>query len=369
MIPMSLKKIANITNGLLFGKNIIINNISINTKEIIPNTLFIALKGKQFDAHFFIKEAIKKGCSAIITNRKIISCISYIIVEDTTIALGQIAACLRNIINPKILAITGSCGKTSVKEMTASILKKKHNIIYTINNQNNHIGVPITLLKLKKTDKYAVVELGTNNPGEIDYISKITQPNIALINNIYYSHLEGFKSLLGISKEKSEILSYLKNKGTVIINLDSHHLSQWTKKIKNKKIFYFSIKKKKESDFFATNIKIHANQTCFTMHTPSGTINIVLPYLGYQSISNALAASALSFAVHIPLKQIQVGLLEAPIIPGRLEPIKLSKNTILINDTYNSNVASMIIAIKILEKMPGYKILVIGDMADRKSVV
>ncbi|WP_261979512.1 UDP-N-acetylmuramoyl-tripeptide--D-alanyl-D-alanine ligase [Buchnera aphidicola] len=245
MIPISLKKIASITNGFLYGKNIIINHISINTKKVIPNTLFIALKGNKFDAHNFIKEAIMKGCSAVITNRKIISCISYIIVEDTAIALGQIATWVRNITNPKILAITGSCGKTSVKEMTASILKKHHNIIYTMGNENNHIGVPITLLKLKQTDKYGVIELGSNNPGEIHYISKIAQPNIALINNIYYSHLEGFKSLLGISKEKSEILSYLKYKGIVIINLDSHHLSQWIKKIQNKKIFYFSIEKKK----------------------------------------------------------------------------------------------------------------------------
>ncbi|WP_261979793.1 UDP-N-acetylmuramoyl-tripeptide--D-alanyl-D-alanine ligase [Buchnera aphidicola] len=256
MIPMSLKKIANITNGLLYGENKIINNISINSKEITTNTLFIALKGKKFDAHIFIKEAVKKKCSAILTNKKIIYCISYIIVQDSTIALAKIATYLRNKINPKILAITGSCGKTSVKEMTASILKKRHNIIYTIHNENNHIGVPITLLKLKETDKYGVIELGTNHPGEIRYTSKITQPNIVLINNIYYSHLEGFKSLLGISKEKSEILSYLKNNGIVVINLDSHHLSQWTKKIKNKKILYFSIEKKKKVIFLLLILKL-----------------------------------------------------------------------------------------------------------------
>ncbi|WP_343154447.1 Mur ligase family protein [Buchnera aphidicola (Aphis aurantii)] len=255
MIPVSLKKIASITNGVLYGKNKIINNISINTKKIAPNTLFIAIKGKKFDAHLFIQEAIEQGCSAIITNRHITSYISYIVVQDTTIALGKIAHWLRNIINLKILAITGSCGKTSVKEMTVSILKKNKNIIYSSKNENNHIGVPITLLKLKKTDKYGVIELGTNNPGEMHYLSKITQPNIALINNIYHSHLEGFRSLLGISKEKSEILSHLKNQGIVIINLDSNHLSQWIKKIQNKKIFYFSIKKKKKVIFLLLILK------------------------------------------------------------------------------------------------------------------
>lgn len=255
MIPMSLKQIANITDGLLYGKNIIIDNISTNTKKFMPNSLFIALKGKKFDANSFIKEAITQGYEAVITNKKLTFCISYIVVKDTTIALGKIAAWIRNKINPTILAITGSCGKTSVKEMTASILKKTHKIIYTINNENNHIGVPITLLKLNKKDKYGVVELGTSNPGEMSYISQIAQPNVALINNIYYSHLEGFKSLLGISKEKSEILSHLNKQGIVIINLDSHHLSQWTKKIKNKKIFYFSIEKKKKVIFLLLTFK------------------------------------------------------------------------------------------------------------------
>ncbi|WP_238967842.1 UDP-N-acetylmuramoyl-tripeptide--D-alanyl-D-alanine ligase [Buchnera aphidicola] len=267
MISMSLKKIASITNGVLYGKNITIDHISINSKKILPNTLFIALKGNKFDGHMFIEEALAKGCCAIVTTKKIISFISYIIVEDTTIALGKIASLLRNIIQPKILAITGSCGKTSVKEMAASILQKTHHIIYTTNNENNHIGVPITLLKLKATDKYGLIELGTNNPGEIRYISKISQPNIALINNIYHSHLAGFKSLLGISKEKSEIFSYLKNNSIVIINLDSHHLSKWKKKIKNRKIFYFSIEKKKKVIFLLLILRfIHIKHVLSCIH-------------------------------------------------------------------------------------------------------
>lgn len=267
MIPMSLKKIASITNGELYGKNITIHHISINSKKIVPNTLFIALKGDKFDGNVFIEEAIKKGCCAVITNQKIISFISYIIVENTTIALGQIANSLRNTIQPKILAITGSCGKTSVKEMTASILQKKNNIIYTMNNENNHIGVPITLLKLKEIDKYGLIELGANNPGDIRYIANISEPNVALINNIYHSHLAGFKSLLGISKEKSEIFSYLKKNSIVIINLDSHHLSQWKKKIKNKKIFYFSIEKKKQAIFLLLILRfIHIKHVLSCIH-------------------------------------------------------------------------------------------------------
>ncbi|WP_261789575.1 Mur ligase family protein [Buchnera aphidicola] len=250
MIPLSLKKIATITNGQLYGKDFIINEIVINTKKITLGCLFIALKGKKFDAHIFIKKAVNKGCSAIISQKKINFNISYIIVEDTSIALGKIAAWIRQKINPKILAITGSCGKTSVKEMTKSILERNAKTISTIDNLNNHIGVPITLMRLTKKHKYGVIELGANNPGEIYYTANITQPNVVLINNIYYSHLEGFKSLLGVSKAKAEILSGLKSQGIVIINLDSNHLSQWKKEIKNKNIFYFSIQKKKKVIFF-----------------------------------------------------------------------------------------------------------------------
>lgn len=255
MIPLSLNKIASITNGKLYGKNLIIQNIITNSKKITAGCLFIALQGKKFDAHIFIEEALNKGCSAIITEKKIEFNSNHIIVENTTIALGQIANWIRKKVNPIILSITGSCGKTSVKEMIKSILNKYNNTISTIDNLNNHIGVPITLIRLKEKHKYGIIELGGNKPGEIYYTSNIAQPNVALINNIYYSHLEGFKSLLGVSKAKSEILSGLQSQGTVIINLDSHHISQWKKKIKNKKVIYFSIEKKKKVISFLKILK------------------------------------------------------------------------------------------------------------------
>jgi len=244
MISLSLKTIALITNGQLYGTDLFIDKIIIDTKKIIPGCLFIALIGKNFDAHVFIKDAIKKGCAAIITQKNIMFHTPYIIVENTSIALGQIASWIRKKTNTKILAITGSCGKTSVKEMTASILKKNGNTTYTIDNSNNNIGVPMTLLQLTREHKYAVIELGANKPGEISYSSNISQPEIILINNIHYAHLQGFKSLLGVSKAKSEIFSGLKSNGTVVINLDSHHLSKWKKDIKENKILFFSIKKK-----------------------------------------------------------------------------------------------------------------------------
>ncbi|WP_261979694.1 UDP-N-acetylmuramoyl-tripeptide--D-alanyl-D-alanine ligase [Buchnera aphidicola] len=251
MISLSLKTLASITNGKLYGINFFIDTIVIDTKKIIPGCLFIALIGHKFDGHIFIKDAIKNGCSAIISEKDIRDHnISYIVVQNTSIALGQIASYVRKITNPKILAITGSCGKTSVKEMTASILREKGNTIATIKNFNNNIGVSLTLLQLTKKHKYGVIELGASQPGEISYTSNISQPEVILINNIHYAHLTGFKSLLGVSKAKSEIFSGIKSNGTVIINLDSHHLSQWKKNIREKNILYFSIKKKNIAIFF-----------------------------------------------------------------------------------------------------------------------
>ncbi|WP_261979466.1 Mur ligase family protein [Buchnera aphidicola] len=264
MISLSLKKIASITHGKLHGTNLLIDKIIIDTKKIIPGCLFIALIGKKFDAHIFINEAIEKGCSSFITQKYIKSHISYIIVENTSIALGQIASWIRKKSHVKLLAITGSCGKTTVKEMTASILRKNGNTLSTIENLNNNIGVPMTLLQLTKEHKYAVIELGANKPGEISYTSNISKPEIILINNIHCAHLKGFKSLLGVSKAKSEIFSGLKTNGTVIINLDSHHLSKWKKDIKKNNILYFSIKKKNVVTFFVVILKfmymVHLSQ-------------------------------------------------------------------------------------------------------------
>jgi UDP-N-acetylmuramoyl-tripeptide--D-alanyl-D-alanine ligase len=244
MISTSLSKIASVVSGKLYGHNVIIENISIDSRKIASNCLFIPLIGKKFDAHLFIQNAIKNGCLAFLTQKKIKCFIPFIIVKNTLIALGSIAAWIRKRTNVKVVAITGSCGKTSVKDMTASILQKHGGTIHTINNNNNNIGVAITLLQLTYKHKYAVVELGANKPGEILYSSIISQPNIILINNIHYAHLKGFKSLIGVSKAKSEIFSGMQSNGTVVVNLDNHHISLWKKYIKNKTILYFSIKKK-----------------------------------------------------------------------------------------------------------------------------
>lgn len=246
MFYASLEIISKITNGTLYGyKKIIINNVSINSKNIIPGCLFIAIVGKKFNAHNFYKEAIYNGCSALLVQQKISVIFPQILVKNTIIALSQIAKWHRKQINPLVIAITGSVGKTTVKEMTASILNHYGKTLYTQDNFNNLIGVSITLLRLKKSHKFAVIELGANKPREIYSAVKIVHPFIVLINNIYPVHLEGFKSLSGISKAKQEIFSGMSRNGIVIINYDSNDWKSWKKKLKKSTVLFFSMNKKK----------------------------------------------------------------------------------------------------------------------------
>ncbi|XBC43503.1 MAG: UDP-N-acetylmuramoyl-tripeptide--D-alanyl-D-alanine ligase [Buchnera aphidicola (Meitanaphis flavogallis)] len=368
MIPISFYQICRITKGYFFNKNNVkINNlifhaISTDSRTITPGCLFIALIGKNFDAHNFVYAAMKKGATAVVLEKKLDIKLPQIVVQNTTLALGNIAFWIRQQSNASIIALTGSSGKTSVKEITTSILQCYGKTLSTFKNFNNNIGVPLTLLNLDLSYKYAVIEIGANHPKEILYATKLTNPNIALINNIYYSHLDGFKSLLGISKSKQEILCTLPKTGTAIFNADSHHWSRWKKNINSQNIIWFSIKKK--SQFFASNIVIDNTGSSFILHSPNGVINVNLPLLGFHNISNALAAAAIAITLNIPLQCIQLGLSKIPILSGRLETITLSQHKTIINDTYNANVASMIVAIKVLENMPGYKIFVSGDMSE-----
>jgi len=251
MIQISLNQLCSITNGMYFHNdtykknNLTFNAISIDSKKIIPGCLFIAILGKRFNAHRFINEAIIKGASAILVENKIKSDIPQIIVKDTTIALGKIAFWIRKQSKSHIIALTGSSGKTSVKEITTSILRHCGKTLSTFQNLNNNIGVPLTLLNLTSSHKYAVIEIGANHHKEISYSTQLTKPNIVLINNIHYSHLDGFKSLLGVSKAKQEIFIGLSKTGIAIFNADSHHWSRWKKNINTKNVIWFSIKKKR----------------------------------------------------------------------------------------------------------------------------
>ncbi|WMY97260.1 MAG: UDP-N-acetylmuramoyl-tripeptide--D-alanyl-D-alanine ligase [Arsenophonus sp.] len=380
MIPISIIQLTNITNGILYESNkktekdLFIENISIDSRKKQKNSLFIALKGNKYDSHFFVKDAIKSGAIILLLNQKINVKFPQIIVKDTRLAMGKIANWIRKKCNAKIIGITGSAGKTSVKEITASILSQSNSTLYTYKNNNNNIGVALTLFQLSTKNKYVVIEVGSNTFGEIEYISKIINPDSILINNIFHAHLDKFKSIKGVSKEKGEILSYLSKKGTGIFNLDSHDLKNWKSKFTDKQnIFYFSLFKKKNCHFYAKNIKTNINNVQFDMHTPIGILDKVLLNIpGIHNVSNVLAATAISISVGANLNHIYNGILNSKPIKGRLYPIILKKNKFVFDDTYNSNIGSMISAINFLSsQLNMYKVLVIGDTYElgKKSII
>ena len=363
MISVTLSQLTDILNGELQGADITLDAVTTDTRKLTPGCLFVALKGERFDAHDFADQAKAGGAGALLVSRPLDIDLPQLIVKDTRLAFGELAAWVRQQVPARVVALTGSSGKTSVKEMTAAILSQCGNTLYTAGNLNNDIGVPMTLLRLTPEYDYAVIELGANHQGEIAWTVSLTRPEAALVNNLAAAHLEGFGSLAGVAKAKGEIFSGLPENGIAIMNADNNDWLNWQSVIGSRKVWRFS-PNAANSDFTATNIHVTSHGTEFTLQTPTGDIDVLLPLPGRHNIANALAAAALSMAVGATLDAIKTGLANLKAVPGRLFPIQLNDNQLLLDDSYNANVGSMTAAVQVLSEMPGYRVLVVGDMAE-----
>lgn len=364
MIPVTLEQLAQLSGGELLGENITFSLATTDTREISQGSLFIALIGERFDAHQFAEQAVAAGASALLVSRQLPLPIPQVVVEDTRIAFGLLAAWVRQQVPAKVVGLTGSSGKTSVKEMTASILKQCGDTLYTAGNLNNDIGVPMTLLRLTPEHRYAVIEMGANHQGEIAYTTSLVKPEAALVNNLAAAHLEGFGSLAGVAKAKGEIFQGLPVGGIAILNAESNDWIHWETSLTDKQVLRFSADPVLAADYTATEIDITTQGTRFQLHTPQGECEILLPLPGRHNIANALAAAALAQAVGASLTAIAAGLKTLQSVPGRLFPIQLSEQVLLLDDSYNANVGSMTAAANVLSEMPGYRIMVAGDMGE-----
>lgn len=364
MIKMSLETLADITGGALIGDDVVFSTVSTDTRQVSSDSLFIALLGKQFDAHQFAPKALAQGARSLLVQYPLPLAMSQVVVKDTRLALGQLAAWVRRQVPARVVALTGSSGKSTVKEMTAAILRQCGETLYTDGNLNNDIGVPLTLLRLTSMHRYAVVELGASQPGDIAYSVKLTRPEAVLINNIAPAHLAGFGSLAGVAKGKGEIFDGISEGGRAIINNQSHDLAQWQSALSDKSVWTFSLDPRENCDFVAKKIRVDSGASSFLMQTPEGDIAIRLPLFGQHNVANALAASALALSVGSSLSAIQSGLSSLRPIPGRLFPIRLKEGVTLLDDTYNANPDSLRAAINVLGHTSGYRILVVGDMAE-----
>ncbi|WP_072570596.1 UDP-N-acetylmuramoyl-tripeptide--D-alanyl-D-alanine ligase [Enterobacter sp. SA187] len=363
MISVNLSQLAGILKGELIGSDLTIDAVTTDTRKLTPGCLFVALKGERFDAHDFAATAKEGGAGALLVSRKVECDLPQLLVKDTRLAFGELAAWVRQQVPTRVVALTGSSGKTSVKEMTAAILSQCGNTLYTAGNLNNDIGVPMTLLRLTPEHEFAVIELGANHQGEIAWTVSLTRPEAALVNNLAAAHLEGFGSLAGVAKAKGEIFTGLPQNGIAIMNADNNDWLNWQSVIGDRKTWRFS-PNAANSDFTATNIHVTSHGTEFTLQTPTGNVEVLLPLPGRHNIANALAATALSMAVGATLDAVKTGLAQLKAVPGRLFPIALGENQLLLDDSYNANVGSMTAAAQVLSEMPGYRVMVVGDMAE-----
>lgn len=363
MIPVSLNTLAEIAGGTLYGSDLTVTEVTTDTRKVTAGSLFIALVGERFDAHDFVGDAIANGAQALLVSKHLPVAVPQVVVEDTRLGFGRLAAWVRQQATARVVALTGSSGKTSVKEMTAAILRQCGETLYTAGNLNNDFGVPMTLLRLTAEHQYAVIELGANHQGEIAYTTDLVRPESALVNNLAAAHLEGFGSLAGVAKAKGEIFMGLPANGTAILNADSNDWPNWQAHLQGQTVWRFS-PDAAGCDFSAHDIRISHEGTHFVMATPRGEVAITLPLPGRHNIANALAAAALALSVDAPLSAVRQGLKTLQSVPGRLFPIRLSAHQLLLDDSYNANVGSMTAAAQVLSEMPGYRVMVTGDMAE-----
>ncbi|WP_208950010.1 UDP-N-acetylmuramoyl-tripeptide--D-alanyl-D-alanine ligase [Rahnella sp. ChDrAdgB13] len=364
MIRVSLQTLADALNAELVGADTQIDSVTTDTRQITEGCLFVALKGEKFDAHDFAADAVKAGAGALLVSKRLPVEVPQLVVADTRIALGQLGGWVRQQVPARVVGLTGSSGKTSVKEMTAAILRECGNVLYTAGNFNNDIGVPLTLLRLTAEHDFAVIEMGANHPGEIAYTTALARPETTLINNLSAAHLEGFGSLAGVARAKGEIFEGLPENGIAVINAESNDWANWQHKLTGKTVWQFSSAKNEGIDFNATDVRLSPLNTAFTLHSPKGSIDVSLPVPGRHNIANALAAAALALSVGASLENVRAGLKTLQSVKGRLFPIALSEGKTVLDDSYNANVGSMTAAAQVLSEMPGYRVMAVGDMAE-----
>ncbi len=358
---MRLLQAAEIVNGALHGEDAVFNDVSKDTRSIRQGDLYIAIKGERYDGHAFVEQAQQAGAAGALVQQQQNVALPQIDVPDTLAALGKLAANWRQRFDGVLIGLTGSNGKTTVKEMCRHILQQhagEQAVLATEGNLNNDIGMPLTLLKLRSHHRYAVIEMGANHMGEIDYLTHIAQPDIAILNNAGPAHLQGFGSLENVATAKAEIFRGLRTGGTAIINLDDRFASMWLQQCRDKNVVTFSYNNE-QADVFAHE-QDGAMQICTA--SEAHALNLAVP--GKHNVMNALAAAAACLSAGVRLADIAAALNRFENIAGRLRVITLPNGATLLDDTYNANPMSVKAGIDVLTARGGDSMLVLGDMGE-----
>lgn len=362
---LTLSELTNVLDARLISTDASFDGVSIDSRAITAGQLFIALTGPRFDGHDYLNDVAGKGAVAALVEREVPdSTLPQLLVKDTRQALGQLGALNRAAFTQPVAAITGSSGKTTVKEMLASILRTRGPVLATRGNLNNDLGAPLTLLELAPEHTAAVIELGASRLGEIAYTVGLTKPHVAILNNAGTAHVGEFGGPEKIVEAKGEIIDGLAADGVAVLNLDDKAFGIWKLRAGARKVLTFSLSNP-QADFYASDLCTDARGCpAFNLHTPEGVEHVQLNLLGTHNVANAMAAAAAAHALGVSLFGIATGL-------GAVQPVKgrtvaqLAKNGMrVIDDTYNANPTSMCAAVDILAGFSGRTVLVLGDIGE-----
>ena len=361
----SLAQITQITGGRLTPAEAetSVSGISTDSRKIQHGDLYVPLTGDHFNGHDFIADAVAKGAAATLTEQPLSGISAPLIqVADCLLALGLLAAFNRQQFTGPVVAVTGSAGKTSVKQLMASVLSQQLNTWMTQGNLNNHIGVPLTLLALTAQHEAAVIELGASAAGEIAYTAQWVQPHIGIITNAAEAHIEGFGSLQGVVQTKGELLDFIQPGGCAVLNADDEFYGQWAERAQGIRQLSFGLQA--HADVRAENIVSALDGSRFDLVYQGHRQAVKLPLLGQHNVRNALAVAAAAFALDIPLTAIVAGLEQATTVSGRLQWLHGQQGQRILNDAYNANPASVRAAVDVLALAADNGWLVLGDMAE-----
>lgn len=360
---LTLSQLAQNYGGTLMYPDCQFNSVSTDSRHIGEGQLFVALRGEHFDAHEFLPEVATRAVGMVVECPVKDINVPQWVVPDTTTALGQLARTNRDLFLGPVIAVTGSSGKTTVKEMIAAILQVSGSVLATPGNLNNHIGVPLTLFLLGSEHRFAVIEMGASALGEIEYLCRLARPDVALVNNVLPAHVEGFGSVENIAKGKGEIYQSLSTAGTAVINLDERYSDTWHG-LTEARVMTISLLNS-NADFTAKNIVLDdRGRAAFVLVTPAGEAAIKLSLSGQHNVGNALAAAACAYSAGAELGAIAAGLNHLKTVPGRLSFERLPNGATVIDDSYNANPGSVKAAIDTLVSLSGHSILVLGDMGE-----
>ena len=377
---MRISRAAEAIGATYTGRDAEFTAVNTDSRAIKAGDLFVALKGERFDGHAFVAQAAVAGAVAAIVETEGLKTedpalsgkITLVFVDDTLKALGRLAAYWRRQFDIPVVALTGSNGKTTVKEMLASILREavavesrapraESSVLATRGNLNNHIGVPLTLLELRREHRYAVIEMGMNHAGEISYITHLAEPDVALITNAGVAHIENLGSADAIAEAKGEIFAGLKTNGTAVINADDSYAPRWRELAAGRRQLDFALDKEAA---VTASYRVRELDSEIVLNTPLGSARATVPAPGLHNVRNALAASAAATALAVSTATVAAGLARFGGVKGRLQRKHGVNGSTLIDDTYNANPDSLRAAIAVLVEARGTQLLVLGDMGE-----